>query len=577
MDHLDQPEIRLLGPTLVRRADGSVVRPSEWRSSKTLDLLRLLAINCERPAQTEGILGQLWPEVPTERARASLRTAAYQIRHVLGDDCVLRRGTTLQLNEVWFDAHRYWMLAAEVDVSRRSSTPHSTVALAREAEALYVGDLEVEEPCEWLENARERLRLRRHALLLDAAEAAVGLNWMRDALDFASSAHAIDPQSERTARVLMRALGGLGEIEKALAVFELLRHDLADQFGADLSPQTRALHVQLLTGTLKSAEGELLDISRTATGELVQTLETTLENGSGQGVVLVSGEPGSGRDSVVASACRKVPADVVVVPKTQSVSRGDIEGFAAMARRLDSVVLVRTQHLGDVETEGPLERDRAATGVVRLDPLTADELADTARAVLQGEPTDGLLSSLNAASRGLAGCASTVARRWLAEGRVVWTVDGLALTDTDYGAHQPKSWRLQRLLRAMNWQAVDVLTVLALIDAESTAEEIGAVLSRLHPGCEIVVPAVLDRLADTSLVEVGPGGYRLRNQHDRSEVVAWLRPSARHRLHRLIAELVDLEPAVRIRHLLAGGAHQAACDLGYADLRRPRSPRPPES
>lgn len=463
MDYADQAELRLLGPTMVRRADGSVVEPSEWRSSKTLDLLRLLAVNYERPAQTEGILGQLWPDAPTKRAQASLRTATYQIRRVLGDDCVQRRGSTLQLNGVWFDAHRYWMLAAEVDVSRRSNTPQLTVALARDAEALYVADLEVAEPSEWLENARDQLRLRRQSLLLDAARAAIGLNWTRDALDFASTAHAIDPRSERAARALMRALGGLGEIEKALAVYERLRHDLADQFGADLSPQTRSLHLQLLGGAVNTARH----------------------------------------------------TSVLPAPST-------------------------------------------------------DEFAHTARVVLQGEPTDELLSSLRARSRGRAASAGDVARGWLAEGRIVWTVGGLALADAYDREHQPKTWRLQRLLRAMDWQKVDVLSVLALVDVEATAGEVGAVLARLHPGCEIVVPDVLDRLADTTLVEVGPGGYRLRSEQDRSEVVAWLRPAARHRLHRLIAELVDLDPLERARQLLAGGAHQAACDQGIDDLQRAR-------
>ena len=38
-------ELRLLGPLVVRRADGSIVRASEWKTTKTLDLLRLLALD----------------------------------------------------------------------------------------------------------------------------------------------------------------------------------------------------------------------------------------------------------------------------------------------------------------------------------------------------------------------------------------------------------------------------------------------------------------------------------------------------------------------------------------------------
>ena len=39
----DRIEVRLLGPLQVRRADGSLVHPQEWRTGKTVDLLRLLA------------------------------------------------------------------------------------------------------------------------------------------------------------------------------------------------------------------------------------------------------------------------------------------------------------------------------------------------------------------------------------------------------------------------------------------------------------------------------------------------------------------------------------------------------
>ena len=38
---MDIVEVRLLGPLMVRRADGSVIGADEWRSSKTLDLLRV--------------------------------------------------------------------------------------------------------------------------------------------------------------------------------------------------------------------------------------------------------------------------------------------------------------------------------------------------------------------------------------------------------------------------------------------------------------------------------------------------------------------------------------------------------
>ena len=72
---MDSVEVRLLGPLLVRRADGSVVGAEEWRSNKTLDLLRLLALNSGRPMSVATVVDRFWPSVDRDHGRASLRTA----------------------------------------------------------------------------------------------------------------------------------------------------------------------------------------------------------------------------------------------------------------------------------------------------------------------------------------------------------------------------------------------------------------------------------------------------------------------------------------------------------------------
>ena len=46
-------EIRLLGSLRVRRGDSSVVDASEWRTGKTLDLLRLLALDADDLSKVE--------------------------------------------------------------------------------------------------------------------------------------------------------------------------------------------------------------------------------------------------------------------------------------------------------------------------------------------------------------------------------------------------------------------------------------------------------------------------------------------------------------------------------------------
>jgi SARP family transcriptional regulator, regulator of embCAB operon len=83
-------------------------------------------------------------------------------------------------------------------------------------------------------------------MLTEAAEAALATGVPREALDFAKTAVALDPTSEAAHRSLMRAHADLGEIGGALRVFESYRAHLAEELGADPSPQTLELHVQLL-------------------------------------------------------------------------------------------------------------------------------------------------------------------------------------------------------------------------------------------------------------------------------------------------------------------------------------------
>ena len=65
---------------------------------------------------------------------------------------------------------------------------------------------------------------------------------------------AAHPMRERLAAALMRALAAAGRDTEALLVYERTRETLADQLGADPSPELSALHVALLRGELGRRE-----------------------------------------------------------------------------------------------------------------------------------------------------------------------------------------------------------------------------------------------------------------------------------------------------------------------------------
>ena len=585
-------EIRMLGPLLVRRHDGSGVRDDEWRTSKTLDLLRLLALHNGEAVPVRTIVDLLWPGVAESRGRASLRTAASQLRKALGEDCVERRIGGLVLVDSWVDVQTFEGLLTEAATCARVGDHQGTVAAVKHAEALWVGDLDLpEHPGEWMYEARERLHRLRCRALLDAAEAAAAVCWMRDSLAFAERAASLAP-SEEASRALMRALAGVGEIEKALEIFERTRRDLAREYGADPSPQTRALHVQLMTGTAApTRRGETIGHAETVVA-LRDVLETAArEDDTGQGtLVWLEGEPGSGRDSVTRAACRAAglglhelgreiwfghaadlmpavadasPSDVVLLPASTTVQPGSLTALESLVRRHGGLVVVPVRQV-------PVDGWRHP--VVRVGALPDADLADLTELVLQGTPSASLLDRLRAASGGLSGAACRTAQAWLAEGRVVWSVDGLALTDKRVPYLPSASLCVRRRLRMLSPYARDAVEVLAVIDDETDPDEIVAVVCALHGAATPdEVRAALEQLVETEHVVAGRRGYRLLDQAVCTEFATWMRSTVRRRLSVLVAEHVSMPLVQRVELLAAAGEHDRAVQRGGAavELARP--------
>jgi DNA-binding SARP family transcriptional activator len=242
--------IRILGDLEVAKPDGETVPADEWRTGKTMDLLRLLALHNGRPVRPGGLIDKLWPSVPPDRGRASLRTASSQIRRATGVNCVVRHSGGLVLQDAWVDAVQYVEDARQVHVAAREAHHAHLLAVARAAERLYIDDFHAyDDESDWARAEREHLAHTRLQMLCDAASAALALRFFQEALDLATTAVRIDPTSETAHRVLMAAHAELGEIGTALRVFESYRSHLADELGADPSPQTRDLHLRLLRGT----------------------------------------------------------------------------------------------------------------------------------------------------------------------------------------------------------------------------------------------------------------------------------------------------------------------------------------
>jgi len=239
-------QVRMIGPLEVTRADGTVVDACEWKTAKTRDLFRLLVLEGGRMVRTERILDALWPDVDRTHGTASLRTAASRIRTVTRSSCVVRQDGGLAIQGAWSDVDELRSLQTRL---RQLATDHRHDALLQAAaphERLLSGDLYADvlnasssSDDTWAEEARDRVAEMQREVLTLQAESATAVGRLHDAVDLARRAVDSDPFWERPYRVMMRALAGLGEADRALRVYERLRTTLEEDLGVEPSTRTR--------------------------------------------------------------------------------------------------------------------------------------------------------------------------------------------------------------------------------------------------------------------------------------------------------------------------------------------------
>lgn len=595
--HVVEPiEIRLLGSLRVRRSDNSAVSAAEWRTGKTLDLLRLLALNVEVPVRIDSLLDKLWPDVEESKGRASLRTAASQLRRTLRSDCIERRMGGLVLTGAWVDVAAFRDLAVEARACHRSGDHAKVVCLTRQAEAMYLGDFEAHDgDSDWAVESRESMAAMRVALLTDAVESAVELRWLRDAVDLATLVIDADPYSDRGHRGLMGAYAGLGETDHALRVYADFRTLLDDDLGISPSAQTRALQMSLLTGTTEPSQAPVWVGHEEDCTSIVSLVAETVEHGVR--VLCVTGPSGSGREAVVDSALDRAGvtavrlrpqasgplpsstelaaaadrARVVVLPPLDACDDGDVAELVSTLAALTPiagatvVVPVDGQRLESLLME--LEMVPLEVGLVELHALTRVELERLAGAVLCGPLAPGLVNTLMTLSGGLSGRATTELRRWLAGGRVLWTPSGLDLASSYSETPEPEVDKItRRILERVCPLGMDVVSLLALLDRPATAALVAQLLDRVAwpDVTEHDVDLALDQLADLGALRLGPRGYEFMHRRMGATTEAWLRHGVRRRLHRRLAESPLLPEVDRAGHWIKAAAPLCAAELDDA-------------
>jgi len=565
MNEAEQPlEIRLLGGLRVRRSDGTPVALAEWRTGKTADLLRLLALSVGQPVRCETLLDSLWPDVDDKRGRASLRTAVSQVRRTLGSDCIQRRLDGLVLTNAWVDVEAIRVIVAEVSACRRAGDHGRAVSMARAGIGLWLGEFAAHDTdADWAREARDSIAGLRRTLLADAAESAVEVAWMREAIHLGQLAIESDPFCEQAHRALMLAYAGLGETARAVEVFTDLRERLADEFGVDPSRQTDAAYRSILAGQFDGESGRDFVGRDVDVAHLASLLETASESAVLE-VVAVVAPRASGREAILEEAAKwaQLPA---VTPERPSAAEyptaGDIAAAVAQPGR-HAVLLPPLDGFdqGDVvKLVSGLDRDgteRVAIAIpvdnsvltpllmelamvdipvrfVGLEAMALEELAELAEVVLRGKVAPTLVDALWNATGGLAGASVAVLRRWLSHGEVAWTPSGLALVDPlDPGAELEFDLLTRRILEQLTPFETDVAQVVAGLGGSSTAAGVLSALDReVWAGITVEkVEGALGHLADRGALMIAEGGYDFVHPAMRLACEVSMRPAARRQL-----------------------------------------------
>jgi DNA-binding SARP family transcriptional activator len=154
--------VRMLGQFSVVSADGSMRTPQPGHPAT---LVKLVALN--GPTTADTVIDWLWPDADAATGRARLRNVLNRLKDRSGP-ILVREGETLRLaNDVVVDFVEFERAAAE----SLSVGPEERIGRARQAVALYAGDLLPGDLYEdWASGHRERLR-RRFVALADAVAA----------------------------------------------------------------------------------------------------------------------------------------------------------------------------------------------------------------------------------------------------------------------------------------------------------------------------------------------------------------------------------------------------------------------
>ncbi|MGW3177379.1 BTAD domain-containing putative transcriptional regulator [Streptomyces sp. NPDC001153] len=345
----------ILGETRAHRDDGTAV-PLGGPARRALLALLLLRPGAVVPA--ERLAEETNPAAPL--SAHALQSQVSRLRAALGSAAPIERtgaGYRIAVPYDTVDAGRFERLTRDGRDALTTGDPAGAAALLREALALWQGPALADLPdSATAQAAAVRLEELRLTALEDRLEADLARGEHRSAVAELRALAGRHPLRERPAALLIRALAADGSRAAALTVYEDTRRHLADELGADPSPELTALHQELLRsspGRPTPARPPAQLTALIGRDSEVGELHTVLQRAR---LVTLTGPGGVGKTRLAVAAAGAEPGEVCFVPLAPLRDHTALPEALLAALGLPGAGL----HLG---ADGPAPADRLATAL----------------------------------------------------------------------------------------------------------------------------------------------------------------------------------------------------------------------
>ncbi len=241
-------DIAILGPLEVRTGDAVI----DVAGSRLRGLLIRLALSASRPVSAAALVDAVWGEQPPAEAANALQSLVSRLRRTLGEATTVGQspaGYRLAIEPQDVDAMQFEQLAQAGAAALRMGEQSKAAGTLRQALALWRGPALADvQDAPFAAATISRLERLRLTAIQDRIDADIALGRAAEVLAELDALCEQHPLDERLAGQRMAALAAVGRQADALAGYERIRAQLADELGVDPGPELSASHLAVLRG-----------------------------------------------------------------------------------------------------------------------------------------------------------------------------------------------------------------------------------------------------------------------------------------------------------------------------------------